>query len=437
MRRHFQPTPTPPVSLSLEEEAIIADEVNQQINDIADTAADNERLGDIIVTMGDVETVVSNTPEIKSIEQTLIGAVADMAVAGTDADPEKLIDDMLPPDEAMSTESLADNIKETLSKLWTTIKNMMEKMWSQIGNFFGHIGQFLTGTKRRVDQLESLLNANPTLTAPPGEKPTFKGNANLLSLYGTAPKDLGGAYHDFVAFANGAVTDLHVQGMKLMDAGGRIFEVMVADMTAADKNMDGGIVPFEHALSTLKKNLSHGNDEQATQLGGFKFICDFPGTDGSKRGFDDVLQHVAQFKMGVGLEQPKVALKPIPLSLDINTIKKLVDPAKQWLKLVEAKSAEIARMADKAKAVRSHLESGVQKVAQAKEVDAEIKRRLALILNLNGRVHSQVANALHGIVARGGQISNAVLDYGIQSVKAGTGQVANPAKPKTPEKALA
>lgn len=110
-------TPTSqPVQLSVEEEAILADEKNEQQIESEQTTNDIEQMGDIIVKMGDVQTIVSNIPEIKPIDQALVGAVAEAAVAGTDADPEEVAGSMLP-DQGVSTESFIAGVKGRMTAL--------------------------------------------------------------------------------------------------------------------------------------------------------------------------------------------------------------------------------------------------------------------------------------------------------------------------------
>ncbi len=118
MKRHFKPQPptAQQLHLSAEEEAIAADEQNEVKIEEEHITNNADQLGDIITTIGDVQTVVSNIPEIKPIDEALVSAAADMATAGTDADPEELVGTMLP-DEGVSTESLMVDMRDRLAKL--------------------------------------------------------------------------------------------------------------------------------------------------------------------------------------------------------------------------------------------------------------------------------------------------------------------------------
>jgi hypothetical protein len=109
------PEPTVP-QLSLEEQAIATDEANEKKIEMETVSNDADQLGDIIVKVGEVQTIVSNIPEIKPIDQALVASIADAAVAGTDADPEELAGSMLP-DEGVSTESFTNKLKDQLTQM--------------------------------------------------------------------------------------------------------------------------------------------------------------------------------------------------------------------------------------------------------------------------------------------------------------------------------
>lgn len=135
MQRHLKATP-PTLHLSVEEEAIALDEQSESVIDVETTSADIDRLGDIVVTMGDAQAVVSNTPEIKPIDEALVGAVGDMAVAGSDADPTELTANLVP-GTSPSTEGFFSAAKDKITEIWNKIKEIMAKMWQHVRAFFG------------------------------------------------------------------------------------------------------------------------------------------------------------------------------------------------------------------------------------------------------------------------------------------------------------
>jgi len=146
MRKFSYAAPVVKLQLSAEEEAIQIDESNQSAHELEQTSADIDRLGDIVVTVNEVQTVVSNTPEIQPIDAALTGAVGEMAVAGTDIAPDDIIEEMLP-SENVSTESFVAAAKEKLAAMWKAIKEFFAKMWKHVKDFFG-VG------KKKAEKLE-------------------------------------------------------------------------------------------------------------------------------------------------------------------------------------------------------------------------------------------------------------------------------------------
>lgn len=160
-----------PVQLSVEEEAIAIDESNQTEHEIEEESADIDQLGDIIVTMGDVQTVVSNTPEIQPIDQALVSAVADMAVAGTDANPEELVTDVLP-NNGVSAEGFIDTVSAKLKEIWKKIKELISKAWENIKQFFGFNKTKLQEAEKKLEkakeqyaEVQKALEEDPVIQA--------------------------------------------------------------------------------------------------------------------------------------------------------------------------------------------------------------------------------------------------------------------------------
>jgi hypothetical protein len=164
MRRHLQPTPQPALQLSLEEEAIVADEINQHLMEVADAATATDRLGDIIISMGDVEVVAINEPKLGQVEGSLISSVADMAVAGTDADPEAVLAGLLPAN-GVSAESFGEKVKNALAELWKKIQAMIKIAWENIKRFFSRIGDLLSPRKHREEKARKQREAEDMLKA--------------------------------------------------------------------------------------------------------------------------------------------------------------------------------------------------------------------------------------------------------------------------------
>jgi hypothetical protein len=424
MRRHLQPTPAPVVHLSAEEQAIIADEVNQHSLELTDTVAESERLGDIIISMGDVQTVVSNEPQIGQVEETLISAVADMAVAGTDANAEEVVQDLLPSAQGLSAESAVEGIRAALLRVWNAIKTMLEKMWGHIERFFTRIGDFFTGTKRRIEKLEALLGTTPRdHITDPKDDVEFKGQPELLLVDGKPTSNIGKSYGDLVTRLDQAMSAAVDQGKHVIKAGGDLYGAMVKDADKVQRNVGTYLQPLYSGLVGFKQHLKlgDGTKEDANTristddlLGDFRFICTFPINTYEENIGHDLLQ-LAGIKLQLANVQKAEGAK-VKLTHDFKTIETALSNAKHWVGVVEKKAKEIGEISGFTKQVREHLDSQVKQAAEKGEkAEGDVKAHLKAILNVNGRIQSQVARLLHAITDRGTQITNTVLDYGIQS----------------------
>lgn len=149
MQRHLQAIEQSPVTLSVEEIAILGDEQNQSMIEISAIDSDIDRAMSTDAVLEDVKTVVSGIPEIGATEIDLSAAVADMAVAGTDANPEELIGNT---SEGVSVESIAETIKNTAARIWEAIKQAIDKVWQAITKFFANIAAIFSPAKRKEEE---------------------------------------------------------------------------------------------------------------------------------------------------------------------------------------------------------------------------------------------------------------------------------------------
>jgi hypothetical protein len=154
MQRHLKPVPQV-VILSVEEEAIAADEISGNRIDTEKESADIDRLGDIVITMGDAQVVVSNTPEVSTIDKELVFAVGDMAVAGTDSSADNIVGQVLL-DQSTSTEGFVSSVKEGLVKMWEAIKAFFVKMWNNVKEFSIRMAKKLGLMEDKVEKVDKI-----------------------------------------------------------------------------------------------------------------------------------------------------------------------------------------------------------------------------------------------------------------------------------------
>jgi hypothetical protein len=172
MQRHFQPPSSPTVTLSVEEEAIAADEQNQIVADLAEVTQETGRVSDMEATMADARTAVMSTAEVTPVEVQLVAAVADMAVAGTDANPDDVI---VIPGEGVTTEGIISAVSSRLASFWKTIRELISKAMDYIVSFFKKVGQLIGIGKQKEKKLEEALQKEAMVKkAKPEELAEFK-----------------------------------------------------------------------------------------------------------------------------------------------------------------------------------------------------------------------------------------------------------------------
>lgn len=164
MQRHLKEAAAPTPSLSVEEEAILLDEGSEA--EIAfDSAGDDlERISDINDVANDTTLVVSLTPQVGQVEHDLIGAVADMAVAGTDGDPADVLA-IVGDSAGLTTEGIIEALKTMWNAIITSIKNMWVGLKHWLTTYFSSLEQ----NKKHAEKLIERLNGMKGYTGGKGE----------------------------------------------------------------------------------------------------------------------------------------------------------------------------------------------------------------------------------------------------------------------------
>lgn len=166
MRKHFAPVAPTPVHLSVEEQAILSDEIAEVQSDIAADDQAVNRLMDTNEIIGELKETVATIPELGPIEEQLVAAATDMAVAGTDANPEELIE--ATPAEGVSTEGFWSTLGDKLKEIWKKIMEMITKAWQSILKFLGMTKNQTETTKKKV---EKAIEVVEKAKAEPEEEP--------------------------------------------------------------------------------------------------------------------------------------------------------------------------------------------------------------------------------------------------------------------------
>ena len=158
MKRHFSQPSEPMFRLSIEEEAILADEQNEGLAEIAAGESEIDRAMETNEVLDSATATVQEIETPGPVETELMAAVADMAVAGTDADPDNLITT----GEGVSTEDMAAGIMDKLAKLWKHVKEMLMKAFNYIKSFFVGREKAIESAVSAQDENDKFLEENKT-----------------------------------------------------------------------------------------------------------------------------------------------------------------------------------------------------------------------------------------------------------------------------------
>lgn len=137
-------------NISMEEEQLMLDEASQ---DLAATDADlgeAERIIEVSDALEDLAVIADGIEEASPAEVALIETAGNMAVAGTEVEPEEIVPAM----ESYRGKRIAtEGIKETASQLWKSIQEFLKKIWAKITNFFYKLFGTIPALRRRLADL--------------------------------------------------------------------------------------------------------------------------------------------------------------------------------------------------------------------------------------------------------------------------------------------
>lgn len=163
--------------LSLEEEALILDQANQDTNAVDSGLTEAGRQLELSDALEDLAVVAANIRQASPTEIELIQTAGQMAVAGTDNEPELLLPAMESFGEGKSV--AFEDFKEKALALWKNIQEFLKKVWDKIVSFYrvNVVAQHLVG---KIDLLIKELSANQGGAAQPANSEAFEKKVQSL-----------------------------------------------------------------------------------------------------------------------------------------------------------------------------------------------------------------------------------------------------------------
>jgi len=145
--------------LSIEEEVTALAEADQLADEVSKDVAETTRVEDVTDTMLNVAETLEGATEITSQQAELVDAASEMAVAGSDGDPDDVIPSagvLLDPEAGVSVESFVEDIKKRAMEIWNRIKQFCIQIWNSIVEFFKRIFNAAPRLLHRIKELREV-----------------------------------------------------------------------------------------------------------------------------------------------------------------------------------------------------------------------------------------------------------------------------------------
>jgi hypothetical protein len=190
MRRQFfalesgTPNVAPVRMLSLEEEMLMVDEAAQDESQVERDLSESERVIEVSDALEDVAVVADGIEAATPGEVALIDTASQMAVAGTDIEPEQVVPAM---ESYMGKRIATETIRETARTIWENIQAFLTKVWNQIVAYF-RVGAVVPMVEKRIASLEKKVGELGKLKEGSGN---IKLKSSFLAVKGKTVSTVG------------------------------------------------------------------------------------------------------------------------------------------------------------------------------------------------------------------------------------------------------
>jgi hypothetical protein len=188
LENHFEGAPVlGDENISMEEEAIMLDESSQAAAETAQDLSEAERIVEVSDALEDLAVVAGSKDELTPQEAQLLETAGDMAVAGTDVDPDEIVPSMESFKDANGKilgSIVMESFREKAKSLWEAILRILKDIWNKIEAFFYKI--FGTIPRRRK-QLAALKDKAEHASGLQRKEAKFSVAVNRYMVTGGAP----------------------------------------------------------------------------------------------------------------------------------------------------------------------------------------------------------------------------------------------------------
>lgn len=154
MRKHFVALESHSTNfgvISLEEEQIMLDEAAQDAAGATQDLAEAERIIEVSDALEDLAVVADGIEEATPAETQLVELAGQMAVAGTDVQPEEVVPAM---EGYVGRRIATEGIRERAHQIWESIQRFLKQIWEKIESFFYKIFGTIPNLRKRIEALE-------------------------------------------------------------------------------------------------------------------------------------------------------------------------------------------------------------------------------------------------------------------------------------------
>jgi hypothetical protein len=157
-------------------------------HDVAEDVADADRCIEVTQVLGEVVDAVSGrVGEATPAEARLVELVGDMAVAGTDANPE----DVVPSMEAYGDgETTMKKVKENIARMWAWLKQLIANIIEKIKLFFKAAFQSSVALDQRLKKLKEEAGKADAAKFKGGKLKISAREATAVAMGKSVPGDL-------------------------------------------------------------------------------------------------------------------------------------------------------------------------------------------------------------------------------------------------------
>lgn len=175
-------------NISMEEEEMLADAAPQDAADAEAEIAAAERTLDVSEALEDLAAVSDGIEEATPTEAALIDTTAQMAVAGTDIQPEEIVPAM---EGYVGRRIATEDLRDRAKTIWEAIKRMLKSIWEKIEGFFYKIFGRVPKLRRTIEGLKKKLE---DMSGMKKEENTFEytSGVSMISIDKVPVKNIGG-----------------------------------------------------------------------------------------------------------------------------------------------------------------------------------------------------------------------------------------------------